>query len=94
MPDAGIPEYQQEGVGGAHTSVSSGNVLTGQSPPTYFSLWAVTEGIRNLEDTPWSHLSHEGTSPGKVGWGLGRGVVGEETGAESRAILDGLSFTK
>jgi len=29
-----------------------------------------------------------------MGWGLGRGVVGKETGAENRAILDGLPFAK
>jgi len=74
--------------------VSSGNVLTGQSTPTCFSLWALTEGIRNLEGIRWNHLSHESTSPRKMGWGLGRGVVGKETGAENRAILDGLPFAK
>lgn len=75
--------------------VSSGNVLTGQSTPSCFSLWALTEGIRNLEGIHWSHLGHESASPRKMSWGLGkRGAVRKETGAENRAIRDGLSFAK
>lgn len=69
----GTLEYQQGRVGGAHAGVSSGNVLTGQSTPTCFSLWALTEGIRNLEGIHWSHLGHESASLRKMGWGLGNG---------------------
>lgn len=72
----GTLEYQQGRVGGAHAGVSSGNVLTGQSTPTCFSLWALTEGIRNLEGIHWSHLGHESASLRKMGWGLGNGGGG------------------
>lgn len=92
--DAKSLDCQQEQVSEAHAGVFSGSVLIGQSLPTCFFLWTLSKGLRNLEGMRGSHLSHESTSPRKIGWGLGRGVVGEEMGAESRAILDGLSFAK
>lgn len=78
MPDAGIPRISTGTSRQSSHGVSSGNVFIGQSTPTCFSLWALTEGIRNLEGKHWSHLSHESTSPRKMGWGLGRGWWGRK----------------